>query len=66
MLFVLIPITWLALVTLCWAACLLARRGDAAAQPNVDRSSVVGRGEVVQNPPEPSLQDTRLTAHGVR
>jgi hypothetical protein len=79
MLFLLIPLVWLACVGLLVALCRMAARGDAQLQPTPERPPRPrGEGLVVwDEPPEVVLQDRhggrarqrargRLTAHGVR
>ncbi len=69
MLFVLIPIAWLAIIALCWVACKMAARGDADPHPSPSTSQSGSRtGDrllIWEGLPELSVQDTRLTAHGV-
>jgi len=70
MLFVLIPIAWLAIIALCWVACKMAARGDTepTPSPSISQSGpCTGDGLLIwEGLPELSVQDTRLTAHGVR
>lgn len=71
MLFVLIPIAWLAIIALCWVACKMAARGDAELSTSSSTTSQSGpytrEGLVIwEDLPELSVQDTRLTVHGVR
>ncbi len=75
MLFALIPIAWLTVVALCWAACAAAARGDVESSPHAGaqararrRNSATGDGLVVwEGLPElmSVRSSTRLTAHGV-
>lgn len=68
MLFVLIPIVWLIVIALCWAACRMAQRGDAGLEASASQAisatgdALAGREDL----PNLSHQEPRLTAHGVR
>jgi hypothetical protein len=79
MLFLLIPLAWLACIGLLVALCRMAARGDAQPQPTPERlPRRRGEGLVVwEEPAEVVLRDRRggrarrrargrLTAHGVR
>lgn len=70
MLFVLIPIAWLSLIALCWAACGMAQRGDVELRPQsrVDQSDVSSNAELVawEELLEPTVRDTRRASAGVR
>lgn len=69
MLFVLIPIVWLSLIAICWAACAMSQRGDAElrSQTRVDRSDSSNDAELVvwEELLEPTLRDTRRASAGV-
>jgi hypothetical protein len=74
MLFILIPIVWLAVVALCVAVCLMAQRGDAEYRTSADaRPASAGKRPVVpEKSPELTLRDggftlhSRLTTRGAR
>jgi hypothetical protein len=75
MLFILIPIAWLAVLTLFIAVCRIAARGDTLTAPVAEQSPrAVSDGLVVwEDPFEVALQDKRrrkhrgrrLAAHGI-
>lgn len=67
MIFALIPIVWLTVVALCWAACAMAQRGDADPGPSTEPSAPAScLGLVVwEDLPELTVQDAWLTARGV-
>ncbi|HWY17542.1 MAG TPA: hypothetical protein VNY27_02395 [Solirubrobacteraceae bacterium] len=66
MLFILIPIVWLAVVALCVAVCLMAQRGDAEYRASADtRPASAGRRPVApEKLPELTLGDGGFTLHG--
>jgi hypothetical protein len=68
MLLVLIPIAWLTVIALCWTLCRMAQRGEAEALPSAGQGvPSTGGGQVAwEGLPELTVQDARLTAHGVR
>lgn len=69
MLYVLIPVAWLALIGICWAACAMARRGDV----ELGSESSIGHGDdsedteriVWEDLTEPIVQDARRTTSDV-
>lgn len=69
MLLVLIPIAWLSLIAICWAACGMAQRGDVELQPRsrVDRSDACSDAELVvwEELLEPTVRDIRRASAGV-
>jgi hypothetical protein len=69
MLFVLIPIAWLSLIVLCWAACGMAQSGDAELRPQsrVDQSDASSDAEleVWEELLAPNVRDTRRASAGV-
>jgi hypothetical protein len=69
MLFVLIPIAWLSLIAICWAACGMAQRGDVELRPQsrVDQSDASSNAELVvwEELLEPTVRDTRRASAGV-
>jgi hypothetical protein len=74
MFFVLVPIAWLSLIAIFWAACAMARRGDAELQSrsSVDRTddsseAEFGEAELVvpESLPEPTVRDVRRTSPSV-
>lgn len=68
MIFALIPIVWLTVAALCWAACVMAAQGDAGLSPRAGRrSSATGEGLTVwEGLPELTVQDAGLPASGLR
>lgn len=64
MLFALISIAWLAVMTLIWAVCMMARRGESL--PSAERGGPpTDDGLVIwEDLPELSLKDARRTAGG--
>jgi hypothetical protein len=69
MLFVLILIAWLSLIAICWAACGMAKRGDAELRPqsSLDQSDASSDAElgVREELTEPTVQDARRASAGV-
>jgi hypothetical protein len=69
MLFVLIPIAWLSLIAICWAACGMAQRGDAQPRPRSsgDQSDTPSDTElgVWEELLEPTIRDTRRASTAV-
>lgn len=69
MLFILIPIAWLSLIAICWAACGMAQRGDIELRPQSrdDQSDTSNDVELVvwEELLEPTVQDTRRTSASV-
>jgi hypothetical protein len=60
MLFVLIPIAWLAIATVVVASCRMAARGDSQPQPIIDANPF--EGLPLREGPAPTLLDRRPTA----
>jgi hypothetical protein len=77
LLIILIPLAWLAVLTLCVAICHVAALGDATPGPVEERGSLrAGDGLVIlEDPSEVDLEDERgrrtrrgqrLATHGIR
>jgi hypothetical protein len=66
MLFALIPIVWLTVIALCWAACAMAQRADAEQRPSASHGASDAGLVIWEGLPELTARDAGLTAPGIR